>query len=73
MSKEATKTTKWRDPAGNVYAVEPASNKRFVIARRNPGGNRKGVKTMGDHKTAGKAQDELDINAKRNGWEEVPE
>jgi len=39
--------TKWRDENGNVYTVEQsARNKRFLVIRTNPNGNRKAAKVV---------------------------
>ncbi len=47
MNEKCTKPNKWRDEAGNVYTVEQsARNKRFVVIRTNPGGNRKAAKVV---------------------------
>jgi len=39
--------TKWRDENGNVYTVEQsARNKRFLVIRTNPNGNRKAARVV---------------------------
>ena len=47
MSKEAVTAKKWRDQLGNVYEVEKAARTgRFIVVRRNTGGNRKIAKQV---------------------------
>lgn len=65
------KATSYIDSDGNTYRIERASNGMFICVRENPGGNRKGWKNVGANKSFDKAQFELDVNAQRNGWQEV--
>jgi len=47
MNERCTKMNKWRDENGNVYTVEQsARNKRFLVIRTNPGGNRKAARVV---------------------------
>lgn len=72
MSGEGMKATKWRDPSGNVYTVErSARNKRFVVIRTNPGGNRKAARAVPSVGSAAHVQKSLDEYAKMCGWTEV--
>jgi len=72
MNEKCTKMNKWRDEAGNVYTVEQsARNKRFVVIRTNPGGNRKAARAVPSVGSAAHVQKELDEYAKMCGWPEV--
>jgi len=72
MSGEGMKATKWRDPSGNVYTVEQsARNKRFLVIRTNPNGNRKAAKVVPSVGSAAHVQKALDEYAKMCGWTEV--
>lgn len=72
MNEKCTKMNKWRDEAGNVYTVEQsARNKRFVVIRTNPGGNRKAARAVPSVGSAAHVQKSLDEYAKASGWKEV--
>ena len=72
MNEKCTKFNNWRDGAGNVYTVErSARNKRFVVIRTNPGGNRKAAKVVPSVGSAAHVQKALDKYAKMCGWTEV--
>lgn len=71
MSRLDLKPTKWKDPDGNVYGVERASNGRFVVVRTNPGGNRKGSREFGASENVTDLQRLLDQKANERGWKEV--
>lgn len=65
-------STKWRDENGNVYTVEQsARNKRFVVIRTNPGGNRKKARVVPAVGSAAHVQKKLDEYAAASGWAEV--
>ena len=65
-------STKWRDENGNVYTVErSARNKRFVVIRTNPGGNRKAARAVPSVGSAAHVQKTLDEYAATSGWAEV--
>ena len=66
-----SKAKAYADNDGNTYRIEQATNKMFICVRTNSGGNRKGCKNVGAHKSLNKAQFELDVNAQRNGWKEI--
>ena len=72
MHEKYMKLNKWRDEAGNVYTVEQsARNKRFVVIRTNPGGNRKAARAVPAVGSAAHVQKALDEYAKMCGWTEV--
>ena len=72
MNEKCTKMNNWRDGAGNVYTVErSARNKRFVVIRTNPGGNRKAARAVPSVGSAAHVQKSLDEYAKMCGWTEV--
>ena len=72
MNEKCTKMNKWRDEAGNVYTVEQsARNKRFLVIRTNPGGNRKAARAVPSVGSAAHVQKVLDEYAKMCGWTEV--
>ena len=72
MNEKCTKMNKWRDEAGNVYTVEQsARNKRFVVIRTNPGGNRKAARAVPSVGSAAHVQKSLGEYAKMCGWTEV--
>lgn len=72
MNEKCTKMNKWRDVAGNVYTVEQsARNKRFVVIRTNPGGNRKAARAVPSVGSAAHVKKALDEYAKMYGWAEV--
>jgi len=65
-------TTKaYTDDDGNTYRVEQATNKKFVTARINAGGNRKRLKTISESGSRENAQKMLDAVAEQEGWKEV--
>jgi len=52
---------KWRDENGNVYTVEQsARNKRFLVIRTNPNGNRKAARVVPAVGSAAHVQKKLD-------------
>lgn len=72
MNEKCTKMNKWRDEAGNVYTVEQsARNKRFMVIRTNPEGNREAAKVVSLFRSAAHVQKALDEYAKMCGWTEV--
>ena len=72
MNERCTKVNKWRDENGNVYTVEQsARNKRFLVIRTNPNGNRKAAKVVPSVGSAAHVQKVLDAYAKACGWAEV--
>ena len=71
MNEKCTKMNKWRDEAGNVYTVESARNKRFLVIRTNPGGSREAARAVPSVGSAAHVQKELDEYAKASGWTEV--
>ncbi len=72
MNEKCTKMNKWRDEAGNVYTVEQsARNKRFMVIRTNPEGNREAAKVVPSVRSAAHVQKALDEYAKMCGWAEV--
>ena len=72
MNEKCTKMNKWRDENGNVYTVEQsARNKRFVVIRTNPGGNRKAARAVPAVGNAAHVQKTLDEYAAASGWAEV--
>ena len=72
MNEKCTKMNKWRDENGNVYTVEQlARNKRFVVIRTNPGGNRKAARAVPSVGSAAHVRKVLDEYAKMCGWTEV--
>ena len=64
---------KYRDKDGNVYAIEQASNRNWIVTRRNPGGNRKCCKHFAGASRPQIVQSLLDQVAENNNWQEVPE
>lgn len=72
MSEKVSNPRKWRDENGNVYTVEQSTrNKRFVVIRTNPGGNRKAARVVPAVGSAAHVQKVLDAYAKACGWAEV--
>ena len=72
MNERCTKMNKWRDENGNVYTVEQsARNKRFLVIRTNPGGNRKAARVVPAVGSAAHVQKKLDEYAAASGWAEV--
>jgi hypothetical protein len=70
--KEQITPRRWKDPEGNVYAVEKAvRNGRFLIIRYNPGGNRKAAKQFSVVGSAPAVQKHLDGAAVERGWVEA--
>ena len=65
---QANSGPKYKDGNGNVYRVEQASNRMWVVVRINPGGNRKGYKAcpaMRQHEAQNRA---LHAHGERMGW-----
>ena len=65
---------KYKDPEGNVYAVEKSvKTGRFIVIRTNPGGNRKLAATFaGVCGNSHYVQARLDDKAKTMGWTPTP-
>ena len=72
MSAPVVKSTKWRDPEGNVYGVEKSiRTSKCVVIRTNFGGNRKGCRRIPIAGAACAVQKLLDAVAVQEGWKEV--
>jgi hypothetical protein len=72
MNDKCTKMNKWQDENGNVYTVERSvKNKRFIVIRTNPGGNRKMARQIPAVGSAAHVQKKLDEYAAASGWVEV--
>ena len=71
MNEKCTKMNNWRDEAGNVYTVESARNKRFLVIRTNPEGSREAARAVPSVGSAAHVQKALDKYAKMCGWTEV--
>ena len=71
MNEKCTKMNKWRVQRPLPRGERSARNKRFVVIRTNPGGNRKAAKVVPSVGSAAHVQKALDKYAKMCGWAEV--
>lgn len=63
---------RYADADGSVYAVERSvKTGRWIVARINPGGNRKMAKQFPAVKSQNTAQRLLDDGAVKMGWKEL--
>ena len=72
MLTQLKEERRYADADGSVYAVErSAKTGRWIVARINPGGNRKMAKQFPAVKSQNAAQRLLDSGAVKMGWKEV--
>ena len=68
----ASEPRRYADDEGNTYAVERSvKTGRWIVARVNPGGNRKMAKRFPAVKSQNAAQRMLDAGAAEQGWKEI--